>query len=84
LTPIRVNCRGHYTADIAVAGLLHARMVTSLYAHANVKSIDSAAAPAVPGVGREAGVILEAHAAALDNDAAPAGAGWRDRRPQGF
>lgn len=39
-----------YTPDLALPGLLHARLVTSLYAHARLRGIDSTAALAVPGV----------------------------------
>lgn len=39
-----------YAPDVNMAGLLHARFVTSLYAHANLRAIDKAPALAVPGV----------------------------------
>src|SRR5687768_5303572 len=39
-----------YTADLTLPGMLYARPVTSPYAHARVRSIDRAAALAVPGV----------------------------------
>lgn len=39
-----------YVADLSLPGLLHARLVTSLYAHANLKHIDKASALATPGV----------------------------------
>jgi len=39
-----------YAADLRVSGLLHARVVPSLYAHARILGIDAAAALEVPGV----------------------------------
>lgn len=39
-----------YAADLPVSGLLHARVVPSLYAHALILGIDVAAAMQVPGV----------------------------------
>jgi len=39
-----------YVADLPLPGLLHARLVTSLYAHAILKRIDKTAALATPGV----------------------------------
>ena len=39
-----------YAADVPVAGLLHARLVQSVYAHARIDSIDTSAALATPGV----------------------------------
>jgi CO/xanthine dehydrogenase Mo-binding subunit len=39
-----------YTADLQLPGLLHARLVTSLYAHAKLRRVDATAARAVPGV----------------------------------
>jgi CO/xanthine dehydrogenase Mo-binding subunit len=39
-----------YVADMPLPGLLHARLVTSLYAHADLKRIDKSAALATPGV----------------------------------
>ena len=39
-----------YTADMKVPGMLYAKMVTSLYAHATLRGIDTADALAVPGV----------------------------------
>ena len=41
-----------YTADLKLAGMLHARFVLSSYAHANITGIDVAAAMALPGVQR--------------------------------
>lgn len=43
---------GHlkYTADLKLSGMLHARFVTSAYAHAKIKGISTDAALAVPGV----------------------------------
>ena len=39
-----------YAGDLTVPGLLHARIVPSLHAHARIRAIDAAAALAVPGV----------------------------------
>ena len=39
-----------YVADLPLPGLLYARMVTSLYAHARLERIDKSAALATPGV----------------------------------
>ena len=46
----KVTGAARYTADLDTPGLLHARLVTSLYAHANLRGIDAAAALDVPGV----------------------------------
>jgi CO/xanthine dehydrogenase Mo-binding subunit len=46
----KVTGAARYTADLDTPGLLHARLVTSLYAHANLRGIDGAAALKVPGV----------------------------------
>lgn len=45
---VRGNTR--YAADQRQPGLLHARIVPSVYAHARIRSIDTSAALAVPGV----------------------------------
>src|SRR5215471_8848369 len=42
--------RTRYAGDLAFAGLLHARLVLSPYAHARIVNIDASAALAVPGV----------------------------------
>lgn len=39
-----------FAPDVNMTGLLHARFVTSLYAHANLGAIDTSQALAVPGV----------------------------------
>src|SRR5579859_3497611 len=46
----KVTGRTRYAGDLAVAGLLHARLVLSPYAHAHIVKIDTSAALAVPGV----------------------------------
>jgi CO/xanthine dehydrogenase Mo-binding subunit len=46
----KVRGATRYAADPPVAGLLHARVVPSLYAHARILGIDSREALAVPGV----------------------------------
>src|SRR4029078_2291290 len=40
----------HYVDDIALPGTLHVAFVRSIYAHAKIKSIDTSAALAAPGV----------------------------------
>src|SRR5216683_769843 len=42
--------RTRYAGDLAIAGLLHARLVLSPYAHARIVNIDTSAALEVPGV----------------------------------
>jgi CO/xanthine dehydrogenase Mo-binding subunit len=42
----------HYVPDLQFPGLLHARLVPSAYAHANILGIDTSEALAVPGVVR--------------------------------
>jgi CO/xanthine dehydrogenase Mo-binding subunit len=39
-----------YAGDLTVPGLLHARIVPSLYAHARIRAVDGTAALALPGV----------------------------------
>ena len=39
-----------FAGDMPVAGLLHARLVLSPYAHARIVNIDTSAAEAIPGV----------------------------------
>lgn len=46
----KLTGRTRYAGDISAAGLLHARLVLSPYAHARIEGIDSAAALNVPGV----------------------------------
>jgi CO/xanthine dehydrogenase Mo-binding subunit len=46
----KVRGATRYAADLPVAGLLHARIVPSLYAHARILRIDASAALASPGV----------------------------------
>jgi aerobic carbon-monoxide dehydrogenase large subunit len=48
--PRFITGAGNYTDDIAVLNMVHAAMVRSPYAHAKIKSIDSSAALALPGV----------------------------------
>src|SRR5688500_12013750 len=42
--------RGRFVDDIAVAGMLHAAFVRSPHPHALIKTVDKAAALALPGV----------------------------------
>ena len=44
--------KGSYTADLSPPGLLHAVLVRSPYAHADIVSVDTEAARAMPGVWR--------------------------------
>ena len=46
----KVTGATHYAADNALPGLLHARIVPSVYAHARIRRIDASAALAMPGV----------------------------------
>src|SRR6266571_5910813 len=46
----KVVGRTRYAGDLAFAGLLHARLVLSPYAHARIVNIDTSAALKVPGV----------------------------------
>ena len=48
--PALLSGRGRYVDDIAPDGALHACFVRSPMAHAKIRSIDSAAARAMPGV----------------------------------
>ena len=48
--PDKLTGRARYAGDIALAGMLHARLVLSPYAHARIVSIDTSAALEVPGV----------------------------------
>lgn len=46
----KVTGATRFAADLPVPGLLYARVVPSLYAHARILSVDASAALAVPGV----------------------------------
>jgi CO/xanthine dehydrogenase Mo-binding subunit len=48
--PEKVSGMARYAADLNLPGLLHARPVLSLYAHAKIKRINTEAALKVPGV----------------------------------
>ncbi len=50
--PAKVTGNLKYTADLKLAGMLHARFVLSTYAHATITGVDTKAALAVPGVQR--------------------------------
>src|SRR5579863_5742026 len=45
-----IHGQGHYVDDVVLPGMLHMVVVRSPYAHARIKSIDTAAAGAMPGV----------------------------------
>ncbi|MBX3064774.1 MAG: xanthine dehydrogenase family protein molybdopterin-binding subunit [Anaerolineae bacterium] len=47
---VKVSGKLRFTADITLPGMLHARFLTSIYAHANIRGIDVSAAQALPGV----------------------------------
>ena len=55
-TPVRhdgadkVTGRAIYGADVQMAGLIHGKILRSPHAHAVIKSIDTSAAEAMPGV----------------------------------
>lgn len=46
----KVTGEARYAADLSPAGVLHARVVPSVYAHARIRRVDSTAALALPGV----------------------------------
>src|SRR5712692_2205714 len=48
--PDKLTGRTRYAGDVSVAGMLHARLELSPYAHARILSIDTSTAEAVPGV----------------------------------
>jgi xanthine dehydrogenase YagR molybdenum-binding subunit len=48
--PVKTTGMAKYTHDIKVPNMAHARFVTSPHAHARIKSIDTDAAKALPGV----------------------------------
>ena len=48
--PALLTGRGRYVDDMMLPGTLHACFVRSPHAHARIKSIDAAAARAMPGV----------------------------------
>jgi len=45
-----IRGRGHYVDDITLPGMLHMAVLRSPHAHARIRSVDTAAAAAVPGV----------------------------------
>jgi CO/xanthine dehydrogenase Mo-binding subunit len=48
--PDKLTGRTRFAGDLALPGLLHARLVLSPYAHAHIVNIDTSAAEAIPGV----------------------------------
>jgi CO/xanthine dehydrogenase Mo-binding subunit len=46
----KVRGRTQFAADLPIAGLLYARVVPSVYAHARIRSINTTSAVAIPGV----------------------------------
>ena len=45
-----IRGKGNYVDDITLPGMLHMELLRSPYAHARIKSIDTSAAAALPGV----------------------------------
>jgi carbon-monoxide dehydrogenase large subunit len=45
-----IRGRGHYVDDVVLPGMLHMAILRSPHAHARIRSIDTTAAAAVPGV----------------------------------
>ncbi|MHB8459202.1 MAG: xanthine dehydrogenase family protein molybdopterin-binding subunit [Candidatus Limnocylindrales bacterium] len=48
--PRFITGKGRYVDDIVLQGMVHAAILRSPYAHANIRSIDTSAAKAMPGV----------------------------------
>ncbi|HEX7223352.1 MAG TPA: xanthine dehydrogenase family protein molybdopterin-binding subunit [Candidatus Limnocylindrales bacterium] len=48
--PRFITGKGRYVDDIALTGMTHMAILRSPYAHANIRSIDTSAAKAMPGV----------------------------------
>ena len=48
--PRLITGRASYTDDITLPGMVHAAILRSPYAHANIKSVDTGGAAAQPGV----------------------------------
>jgi carbon-monoxide dehydrogenase large subunit len=48
--PRFITGKGRYVDDIALTGMTHMAILRSAYAHANIRSIDTSAAKAMPGV----------------------------------
>src|ERR671926_485373 len=46
----KITGRARYVGDLKLPGMLHARPLLSPYAHAEIVSVDTSAARAVPGV----------------------------------
>ena len=46
----KVTGKAAYGADVTLPGMLHAKLLRSPHAHANIKSIDTSRAEAAPGV----------------------------------
>jgi aerobic carbon-monoxide dehydrogenase large subunit len=76
--PRLLTGRGRYTGDIRPSGLLHAVLVRSPYAHADITSVEVGAASAMPGV---VAVVTGAELAADGVAPIPGGIGFP--RPDG-
>src|ERR1051326_2688579 len=48
--PLKTTGRARYTADVYLPGMLYGKMVNSSVPHARIRSIDTSAAEAYPGV----------------------------------
>lgn len=46
----KASGKAKFTSDIILPGMLHAKILTSPYAHARIKSMDTSKAEALPGV----------------------------------
>lgn len=46
----KVTGRAHYAGDVSLPGMLHGKLALSLFAHARITRIDTAAALKIPGV----------------------------------
>jgi len=79
--PRLIQGGGRYTDDIQLPGMAHGVVLRSPYAHANIKSIDTAAAKAAPGV---LAVLTSADvkAAGIGDLPVPGGLKRRDGSPQ--
>src|SRR5712692_946375 len=76
--PVKVSGRAKYTSDVKRPGMLYGKVLRSPYAHARVKSIDTSAAEAMPGV--KAVLVIQAPGAAgamaEEGKAAPGEVQW--------
>jgi putative selenate reductase molybdopterin-binding subunit len=71
-----IRGRGNYVDDVVLPGMLHLELLRSPYAHARIKSIDTSAAEAAPGV-----VMIITHANCPDVPYGCAGQGAPEPSP---